>query len=190
MKHEEARRHAPPPHASPRWWTLANGLTLVRLLLAPGLFASIAQHQTALALVVFLTAIVTDLVDGRVARLRGEATPFGGFFDHVTDALFVAVGLFALSQQGMVPLALPVLLLLAFVQYSVDSRVAAGRPLRASSLGRWNGIAYFVALGTPVIRDGLGLGFPDDIWVRWLGLALVISTLVSMADRALAFSRR
>ena len=47
-------------------------------------------------------------------------------------------------------------MVLAFVQYAVDSRVQESRPLRASSLGRWNGIAYFVLLGVPVLRDALG----------------------------------
>jgi len=187
-----SREATPPTHGETerRWWTVANGLTFVRLLLAPSLAAAILRPQPELALALFSTAIVTDLVDGRVARLRDEVTVFGGFFDHATDAVFVATGLFALAWQGAVPAALPVLLLLAFVQYTLDSRALAGRPLRASRLGRWNGIAYFVALGTPVIRDGLGLGFPEDAWVRWLGLALVASTLVSMTDRAIAFVRR
>jgi phosphatidylglycerophosphate synthase len=190
MQPVESPNEARPSPQPRRWWTLANGLTLVRLLLAPALAASLARNQAVPALVVFATAIATDLVDGRVARLRGEVTPFGGFFDHVTDAIFVATGLLVLALRGIVPLALPILLLMAFLQYSVDSRVVAGRPLRASRLGRWNGIAYFVVLGTPIIRDGLGLTFPDDALVGWIGVALVVSTLASMADRALALLRR
>ena len=170
-------------------WTLANGLTLVRLLLVPAQALAIVQHRSVLALSIFVTAIVSDLTDGRVARMRGEATSFGGFFDHLTDALFVATGLLALAQQGVVPWALPVLLLVAFAQYSLDSKVLAGRPLRASRLGRWNGIAYYVALGTPVIRDGVGLDFPVDAAVHVLGMVLVITTLISMADRGIALVR-
>jgi phosphatidylglycerophosphate synthase len=180
----------PPPCASWRWWTVANGLTFVRLLLAPALAATLVGRQTSLALVIFMTAIVSDLVDGRIARLRGEVSALGGFFDHATDALFVATGLFALAHRGLVPWALPILLLFAFAQYALDSKALAGRPLRASRLGRWNGIAYFVVLGTPVVRDGLGLGFPDDTWVGWLGGLLVVSTLVSIGDRAWALLRR
>lgn len=183
----------PPSGPSPalrRWWTLANGLTLIRLLLAPALVTALARRDAAMALALYSTAVVTDLVDGRIARLRGEVSPLGGVFDHATDALFVASGLFALAHRGVVPWALPVLLLLAFVQYSVDSRIAAGRPLRASRLGRWNGIAYFVVLGAPIVRDGVGWAAPDDGWIRWLGLALVASTVLSMADRAVALARR
>ena len=48
----------------------------------------------------------------------------------------------------MAPLVLPGLVAAAFVQYTLDSRALAGQRLRASALGRWNGIAYFVLLAT------------------------------------------
>ena len=78
---------------------------------------------------------------------------------------------------------------LAFAQYAADSRALRGELLRASSLGRLNGIAYFVPLGTVVVRDALGLAFPADGWIRLLGWLLVGSTLLSMIDRAHALLR-
>ncbi|MFP8881209.1 MAG: hypothetical protein VCE43_18045, partial [Myxococcota bacterium] len=60
---------------------------------------------------------------------------------------------------------------------------------RPSSLGRWNGIAYFVVLAVPIVRDTLGLAWPDRTFVTLLGWLLVVSTLVSIADR-LRFSLR
>ncbi len=150
---------------------------------------ALLYHDARLALGVYVFAIASDFADGRIARRRGEATPFGGFFDHATDALFVAMGLGALGHLGVVPLWLSPLLLAAFVQYTLDSKALQGEPLRASRLGRWNGVLYFVALGTPVIRDGLGLAFPDDALVLAFGWLLVASTVVSMADRGLALVR-
>ena len=98
-------------------------------------------------------------------------------------------GLAALAWEGVVPVLLPVAIVVAFLQYALDSRVLAGRPLRASALGRYNGIAYFVVLGIPVVRNGLGLAAPGDGWVWIFGWVVVVSTLVSMADRLLAFGR-
>ena len=137
-----------------------------------------------LAAVLFWGAVATDVADGRVARARGETSAFGGLLDHATDASFVTLGLAALSMHGSVPTALPILVFAAFLQYMLDSRSLAGRTLRASFLGRWNGILYFVPLGVVVTRDALGLVFPADRWVLLLGQALVVSTLLSMADRA------
>jgi phosphatidylglycerophosphate synthase len=174
----------------PRLATRANALTGVRLALAPVLVWAIATGAHVLALACFALAVATDLTDGRVARRFGEASALGGFLDHATDALLVASGIGALAVLGLAPAPLPVLVLAAFTQYALDSRALAGRPLRASALGRWNGVAYFVLLGIPVVRDGLALGWPADGLVRALGWALVATTCASMLDRALALLRK
>ena len=171
------------------WFTWANGITFLRLVAV--LPAALAIHAEAhgVALALYCLAVVTDLLDGRVARRRGEVSPLGGLLDHTTDAIFVSVGLLACALRGLLPIALPPLIVLAFAQYALDSRSLSGRPLRASFLGRWNGIAYYVLLGIPVVRDGLGLAWPADSLVVVLGWALAVSTLVSMLDRGWALLR-
>ena len=128
-------------------------------------------------------AVATDVADGRLARARGESSAFGGLLDHATDASFVSLGLCALAQAGQVPWALPVLVVAAFLQYMLDSKSLGGRALRASFLGRWNGILYFVPLGIVATRNGLGLSWPPDGWVVAIAWGLVLSTAISMADR-------
>jgi cardiolipin synthase len=173
----------------PRLATRANALTGLRLGLAPLIVWAICAEAHALALACFTLAVLTDLADGRVARRFGETSVLGGFLDHATDAAFVASGLAALAFGGSVPALLPPLVVAAFAQYALDSRALAGRALRASALGRWNGIAYFALLGIPVVRDGLALGWPADALVRALGWALVATTLASMLDRSLPLRR-
>jgi phosphatidylglycerophosphate synthase len=171
----------------PGWQSRANALTALRALAAPALVVAILGQATVVAALLFTLAVITDLADGRVARRYGEVTRLGGLLDHATDAVFVSAGLGALAHQGLTPGPLPWLIVAAFVQYVVDSRASASRPLRASSLGRWNGIAYFVALAIPVVRDSLGLGWPGAWLVQGFGWALVVSTLVSMSERAWAW---
>ena len=185
MAGETDSHHAP---ATPdRWLTVANGLTAIRLVLIPFVIVGVMQERTIAVFVLFWSAVATDLIDGRVARWRGEASRLGGVLDHTTDALFVASGLAAFAWQGVVPSPLPPLVLLAFVQYALDSQVLAGRRLRTSLLGRWNGIAYYVLLGVPVVRDALELGWPPAWLVAGLGWTLVASTGLSMLDRGLAW---
>lgn len=174
-----------PMDATPRksaWRTRANALTAVRFLAIPWLALAIVRGETGWALGLFVLAVVTDLVDGRVARHYGEVSPLGGVFDHATDAAFVAVGLAAVGVGGELTLWLPAAVLAAFIQYLVDSR-APVKPLRASALGRWNGIAYFVLLGVPVVRDGLSLGWPPAAFTSAAAWLLLASTIISMADR-------
>lgn len=172
-----------------RWATRANALTALRLLAAPLLALAILAGAPLLAALLFGLAVATDLFDGRVARRFGEVSPLGGLLDHATDAGFVALGLAALAWEGVVPALLPLLVALAFAQYTWDSRALSGRRLRPNRLGRANGIAYFALLGTPLVRDALGLPWPPPGIVRGLGWLLIASTLVSMVQRARSPSR-
>jgi phosphatidylglycerophosphate synthase len=150
---------------------------------APILAVAILRGADGVALIVFAAAVLTDFLDGPVARRTGGASSLGGLLDHATDAAFVTTGNAALSCTGEVPQLLPWLIAAAFLQYVLDSRLAAGRSLRPSFLGRWNGVAYYVVLGIPVVRDGLGLGWPDTAVVGAIGWALVASTVISMLHR-------
>ena len=175
---------APPPPAAPvSWFTPANLLTGLRLAAAPFCASAIACDFAGLAATLFAVAVVTDLADGRVARSRGESSARGALLDHATDATFVTLGLGAVALSGEIAWPLPLLVAAAFVQYTVDSRAHVGRQLRASALGRWNGIAYFVLLGTPVIRNALGLAWPAPSLVWSASALLALSTLASMVDR-------
>jgi phosphatidylglycerophosphate synthase len=164
----------------------AGALTALRLCLAPAVHAAVVAERPMLAALVFGLAVATDFADGWAARRLGEATPFGGLADHAVDAIFVASGTAALARLGALPAPLPALILAAFLQYALDSGRPGQAQLRASALGRWNGIAYYVIVAVPVVRDALGLAWPGRALVTALGWGLVASTVVSMADRLIA----
>jgi phosphatidylglycerophosphate synthase len=178
-----------PRGGGPRWnWS--NALTAFRLFAALPVFHLISTESWGLAWLFFWLAVASDVADGRIARARGETSAFGGFFDHATDAVFVSSGLWALGTLGLAPVALAPFVVAAFLQYALDSRALAGRSLRASALGRWNGIFYFVPVGVVTTRGLLGLEWPPDAWLMGLGWALTVSSAISMLDRLFAFVRR
>ena len=174
------------PESTAAWRTLANALTLLRLAAAPALAAAIFCQAWLAATGLFWLAVASDFADGALARRRGHSSPLGGFLDHLTDALFCSFGLAALAQQGVVTALLPCGVLVAFTQYAWDSRVIQGKALRASWLGRWNGIAYYVMVAVPVIRNALGIGWPWGWLVGAMASALVLTTAASILDRAIA----
>lgn len=189
MSEPATPRPGPPPEAllprGPRSLvTLANGVTLARLAVTPLLAADLRAGFHASCGLLFLFAVATDLVDGRLARRCGAASRLGGLFDHGTDAIFVTVGLGALASLGRLTPWLPALVMASFLQYVIDSNAHRGRVLRASALGRTNGIAYYGLLGAVLLRDALAAGSPSDAVIRLLAWALVATTLLSMADRA------
>jgi len=165
------------------WLTLSNALTSMRLIAAPFFCALIAAGSWGAAFTIFWLAVVSDLLDGRLARARNETSAFGGILDHGSDATFVTLGNLALATSGVVPLLLPIVIVAAFVQYALDSRILSGRALRTSRLGRWNGILYFFPAGIVVTREVLGLASPGNAVVFAIGWILVVSTSISMIDR-------
>ncbi len=170
---------------------MANALTAVRLALALPIAVALARPSLlapgVVALLVGL-AIVTDFLDGPVARRRGTAAASGMLFDHSTDCLFVTSGLTGAAIAGSITPILPALIPFAFGQYVVDSFVwHRQRQLRASFLGRWNGILYFVPIVlVAASRLPLPTGFLSLLRLAAAALAylLVASTVVSMLDRA------
>jgi cardiolipin synthase len=182
------------PEASPAVgsleWSWPNFLSSTRLVLGPLLAWLVVRGWSEAAVFVFAIAIATDFVDGPLARRSGRASALGALLDHGSDAFFVTLGLSALAMLGLVPVLLPPLVALAFLQYSLDSRALQGAALRASTLGRWNGIFYYVLVGTPIVRDTLGLGWPSDTLILMVGWATLLSTLVSMSDRLWVLLRR
>jgi CDP-diacylglycerol--glycerol-3-phosphate 3-phosphatidyltransferase len=164
---------------------MANALTAIRLLLVlPFAFfmAKGDRHSAVFALVVWVVALITDFLDGPIARRRGTVTALSGTFDHTSDFLFVTSGLFAGASRGAFPWILPILITAAFTQYVIDSYwVHRQTKLRGSKLGRYNGILYFVpSIMEILIRMGLDFLAPLLTILAWL---LVLTTLLSMGQR-------
>ena len=166
-----------------QWVTRANALSFVRVIAAPMLAIAIGRDAAFAATLLFFVAVASDLGDGWLARRLGETSPLGGFIDHAADALFVTAGTAALACTGALPVPLPFLIVAAFLQYALDSRSVAKRGLRPSGLGRGNGIAYYVIVAVPIVRDALGLAWPPAGVVTVLGWLIVASTVASMVDR-------
>ena len=86
-------------------WNLPNILTTVRVVLVP-LFAWMLlahAHDEAWrigATLVFLLAIATDFVDGRVARRYGLVTDFGKLWDPIADKALTGMAFIGLSILG------------------------------------------------------------------------------------------
>jgi archaetidylinositol phosphate synthase len=76
---------------SPNSWTVLSLL----LALAGGTVIAF-YNELLMGLALFAVAAVFDLIDGAVARARGEVTKLGGFIDGVADRFVEAIFLFSL----------------------------------------------------------------------------------------------
>lgn len=163
--------------------TIPNILSVSRVFLGLIMFWSVYSTNWVIAVCILWIAIATDIADGYLARSSGNATALGGTLDHGSDAFFVTCTILGLAFLGMAPFALTFIIPVAFFQYLLDSSVLSGQPLRASFIGRYNGIAYFVFAGWPVMQYTLGLTVIPFDWFIWIGWGLVITSAISMVDR-------
>ncbi len=165
------------------WLTRANALTCIRLAAVPALVVAIHADAAWAATAVFALAVASDVADGFVARRFDEQSGLGRLIDHAADAVFVTAGAAALAHARVLPPLLPTLIAASFLQYALDAKIAKASGPRPSTLGRWNGIAYYVIVAIPIIRDALGIDWPGPVLVMALAWLLIGSTLVSMGDR-------
>lgn len=70
-------------------WLTPNHLSLIRLALAPLILALIFFGYYSLGLVLFILIVLTDSLDGALARYRRQITPLGLILDPLADKLLI-----------------------------------------------------------------------------------------------------
>ena len=109
------------------WMNLPNLLTSIRILLAPALllafFRAGEERRLQISLCLFLTAGITDCLDGLAARKLHQITNLGKVLDPIADKLFTASVLLCLTVANVIPW--PVLALMVFKELYMGAGAAA-----------------------------------------------------------------
>jgi CDP-diacylglycerol--glycerol-3-phosphate 3-phosphatidyltransferase len=101
----------------------ANLLSAIRFVLAAVSIAAfmVGDRRPEILGPIALVASISDFVDGRVARRMGSVDGFGRWLDGVADIAFVATALSCEAAAGAIPLYVPILIVVSFGQYAIDS---------------------------------------------------------------------
>ncbi len=169
-------------------FTLANQLTLLRMLLIPAFVLLVVYGQFGWALVTFLVAGLTDLLDGLIARISGQHSELGAWLDPAADKLllvttFVVLTLPNIGLVNRIPIWLTVLIIsrdVGIVLTVAIVNLASGpRTFRPSLLGK-GATAWFILTCVVVMYyNWLGVTSPVVDAFIWASLAI---TLVSGID--------
>ena len=97
-------------------FTLANQLTLLRMLLIPAFVLLVVYGYFGWALITFVAAGATDALDGLIARLAHQKTDLGAWLDPAADKLllvttFIVLTLPNLGLVNRIPIWLTVLII-------------------------------------------------------------------------------
>jgi cardiolipin synthase (CMP-forming) len=140
-------------------FTAANLLTLLRMLLIPFFVILLVYGYRGWALVTFLTAALTDLFDGLIARTTGAKTTLGAWLDPMADKLllvtmFIILTVPGLGEPNRLPLWFTVLVIsrdVAIVATVAVVNLAVGpRTFRPSIYGKI-ATALYIATGVAAL---------------------------------------
>ena len=130
---------------------LPNALTVLRIFLVPVLVVLLltrAQHGLFAGATVFGIAVLTDYLDGYLARRRNEVTRLGMLLDPIADKLLTAAAFLSLVEMGRVPAWMVMIILGRELAVTGLRNVAAGRGIviPASNLGKGKMVSQVVAI--------------------------------------------
>lgn len=166
---------------TPSNWNLPNALTVLRILLVPVfLVILLAEGGTdptlrTWAFVVFVAAMITDWVDGTLARRWSLITDFGKIADPIADKALMAAALIGLWLVGTLPAWVPIVILVRELGITVLRFVIIRWVvLPASKGGKIKTVLQTLAIGLML------LWVPALLWLPAIGVAWTVVAWVAM----------
>jgi CDP-diacylglycerol---glycerol-3-phosphate 3-phosphatidyltransferase len=163
---------------------LPNKLTIFRVLLIPFfvvilLTDFLGAYSNWIALIIFVIASLTDLLDGFIARKYNLVTNFGKFMDPLADKLLVSSAMICLIETGQ--LAAWVVLIIIAREFIISGfRLVAsdnGVVIAAGKLGKYKTVFQMIMVCL-LIADIQQINIVTQS-VTWIA---VILTIVSLVD--------
>ncbi len=136
-------------------WNVPNILTVIRLLAAPALAVMFLYFNTPwadwFALVLFVSAALTDFVDGYLARAWKQESKFGAMLDPIADkamvliALLVIIGFSGVKAWILLP-ATMIFFREVFVSGLREFLGDKASKLKVTKLAKWKTTAQMIAI--------------------------------------------
>ncbi len=171
---------------------LPNALTLTRIFLVPFLVVVLLTKfdgRETVGLLIFLTAVATDFLDGWLARRRGEITTLGTLLDPIADKLLISAAFISLVELQMAPAWMVVVVVGREFAVSGLRSIGSARGIviPASRWGKAKMITQIAAVSLLILALRHERFLDAGRYALWLVVAVA---LVSGTDYFLRFFRR
>jgi CDP-diacylglycerol--glycerol-3-phosphate 3-phosphatidyltransferase len=181
---------------------LPNALTLVRIFLVPLFIAALVQHNFQitwdsrviiandfLALIIFLAAALTDLLDGYLARRWKQVTTVGTLLDPIADKLLISAALVSLVEMRLLPGWMVILIISREFAVSGLRSIAAaeGYTIKAGDVGKWKMVFQVIGVALVMMSIRWSALRPFAMTAMW---AVVVFGVWSAADYLRRFWRK
>jgi CDP-diacylglycerol---glycerol-3-phosphate 3-phosphatidyltransferase len=174
-------------------WNIANGLTMLRLVLVPLFVLALFENDGHahgwrwVAFGVFAVASYTDRVDGQLARSRNLVTPFGKLVDPIADKALTGAALVGLSLLGDLPWWITVVVMVREIGVTLlRFWVIRHGVIPASRGGKLKTLLQGLAIGFYVLPL-TGWAASGRAWLMGVAVAVTVVTGVDYVGRALTF---
>jgi len=169
-----------------------NTLTILRMLLVPGIVVALLRESYGAALGIFLFAGASDGLDGFIARRFNQCTPLGALLDPLADKLLVVSSALVLGWLGRIPWWLAAAIIgrdLVIVAGAVAYYRRAGHlEMEPSMLSKLNTFLQ-ISLILIVLADGAALiGVAQ--WLPMLFVVTLVTALVSGGHYVVVWSKK
>ena len=165
--------------------TLANQLTLLRMLLIPAFVLLVVYGEFGWALAIFLIAGLTDALDGLIARMTGQKSELGAWLDPAADKLllvttFIVLTLPNIGLVNRIPIWLTVIVIsrdVGIVLTVAIVNLASGpRTFRPSQLGKAATAWFIVTCVVVMFYNWRGVASPVVTFFIWTSLAITLAS--------------
>lgn len=160
-------------------WNAPNILTMLRLLLIPiyWVLMMVRDNETA-ALIVFVTASITDLLDGYIARHFNQVTDWGKLFDPLADKLMVVSVMMTLVLKGAVPLIILIIIGIKEIIMVAGAACMLRRKIVVYSKPVGKTAQFTMVAGMILAFFRHNFSAPFHVYVLWLATVLTLSAMV------------
>jgi CDP-diacylglycerol--glycerol-3-phosphate 3-phosphatidyltransferase/cardiolipin synthase len=163
---------------------IVSVIIAIRFVAALLFLYTFANGLAAWALCIFLVAVLTDALDGHVARRLEVASPFlGPYSDAVADFVLVLAAFSAFVLKGLYPFWTLPLIVAMFAQFVLTSRPA--QPMY-DPVGKYYGVFLFCTVGVTLVLPYAAVR--QALLVVILGF--IVASLISRAMFLFGFSRK
>lgn len=148
------------------------------------LLASQVPYRITIATLIFLTAVLTDWLDGLLARRTGTVSPFGAIMDPLTDKILVLLYFAYLQNSGFYPLWLFLAVLArdlfhgSYRSFAASMRVVIG----ANAASKWKTslqmCSILLMLFLSSYAETTGNAWPEEELFRILANVAMIAALI------------
>ena len=163
---------------------LPNKLTVLRMLMIPFFVVFMLTNLGGangkyIALVIFVVASLTDLLDGHLARKHNLVTNFGKFMDPLADKLLVCSALICLVATGRLAAWMVIVIISREFIISGFRLIASdnGVVIAASYWGKFKTTFQMVMIVLLILDLG-GAFQTVEVIVTWIALILTVVSLI------------